>query len=124
MRKRVVQAVLLSVSIAIVALADPGSSPSVRQDGTLVQVQASEAFVKFVPQGKPLRLTLVDGRLGQTSVVGVASRTLKNGLAITTSGTLAFLPERGTQVIFSAPSADAKNCFPAEFGIDCWGPFA
>lgn len=123
MRKRTVRVMLLCLSVAIVALADSGSSPSLRQDGTLVQIQASETFVKFVPQGKPLRLTLVDPRLGQTSVVGVARRTFKNGLALTTSGTLAFLPEKGTQVIFSAPSTNAVGCLSAEFGIGCFAAY-
>ena len=123
MRKRVVQAVLLILPVAIVALADQGSTPSLRQDGSLVQLQASEAFLKFVPVGAPLRLTLVDPRLGQTSVVGVARRTFKNGLALTKSGSLAFLPEKGTQVILSAPSTDAASCLLPEFGIDCFGSF-
>jgi hypothetical protein len=100
MRKRIVSAALLFLSATLVALAEQGSAPVLRQDGALVQLQASEAFLKFLPVGKPLRLTLVDPKLGQTSVVGVASRKFKNGLALTTSGTLAFLPERGTQVVF------------------------
>jgi hypothetical protein len=123
MKKRIVQVSLLFLSVAIVALADQGSSPSLRQDGALAQLQASEAFLKFVPVGKPIRLTLVDRRLGRTSVVGVASRTFKNGLALSTSDRLAFLPERGTEVVLSAPSTDAASCLLPEFGIDCFGSF-
>ncbi len=123
MRKSIGRAALLSLLVAMVALADQGSTPTVRQDGSLVQVQASETFLKFVPVGKPLRLTLVDSRLGKTSVVGVPRRKFKNGLALTTSGSLAFLPERGTQVVFSGESTDGASCLSAEFGIACFGSF-
>jgi hypothetical protein len=113
----------LFLSIALVAIAEQGSSPSLRQDGTLVRLQASEAFVKFVPVGKPLRLTLVNPRLGQTSVVGTARRAFKNGLTLTTNGTLAYLPESGTQVVFSGSDTDGASCLSAEHGIDCFAAF-
>ena len=121
MKKKIAQGMLLALSVALVAIADQGSSPSVRQDGTLVQLQATEAFVKFLPVGKPLRLTLVDRRLGKTSVVGTARRTFKNGLALTTNGTLAYLPERGTQIVLSGAATDGASCLSAEHGIDCFG---
>jgi hypothetical protein len=123
MKKRIAQGVLLFLSIALVAIAEQGSSPSLRQDGTLVRLQASETFVKSVPVGKPLRLTLVNPRLGQTSVVGVARRPFKNGLTLTTNSTLAYLPENGTQVVFSGTDTDGAGCLSAEHGIDCFAAF-
>jgi hypothetical protein len=114
-------AVILTVALA--AIAEQGSAPSVRQDGNLVQVQASQAFLRLIPEGQPLRLTLVDPKLGQTSVVGTPRRKQKNGLALTTNATLAFLPEKGTRVILSGASADPANCVPPEFGTDCVGTF-
>ena len=113
----------LLLAIALVVVADQGSPPSVRQDGKLVHVQASQTFLESVPEGQPLRLTLLDPKLGETSVVGTPRRMQKNGLGLTTNANLTFLPEKGTRVIFSAESADPASCVPPEFGVDCIGSF-
>jgi hypothetical protein len=113
----------LVLTVALAAIAEQGSAPSVRQDGNLVHIQASQAFLRSVPEGQPIRLTLADPRLGTTSIVGAPRRKQKNGLAVTTNSSLTFLPERGTLVILSAPSADPASCVPPEFGADCVGSF-
>jgi hypothetical protein len=113
----------LVLAIAVVVVAEQGGPPSLRQDGNLIQMQASQTFLKSVSEGQPLRLTLANPKLGQTSVVGTPRRKQKNGLALTTSASLTFLPEQGTLVILSAPSADPASCVPPEFGVDCFGSF-
>jgi hypothetical protein len=123
MKKRIVPVALLSLVVAFVALAEQGAAPTIRQDGNIIQLTASQAFLKFVPVGTPVRLTLIDPRLGKTSVVGTPSRKMKNVLALTATGTLAFLPERGTRVVLSGTSADPASCLLPEFGIDCFGSF-
>jgi hypothetical protein len=120
---RIVPAGLLLLVVTFVALAEQGAAPAIRQDGKIVQLTASQAFLKFVPVGQPVRLTLIDPRLGQTSVVGTPSRKMKNVLALSANGTLAFLPERGTRVVLSGTSADPADCILPEFGIDCFGSF-
>jgi hypothetical protein len=123
MKNGIIPGALVILVTALAALAQQGSVPSVRQDGNLVQVQASEAFLNLVTEGQPLRLTLVDPKLGQTSVVGTPRRRQKNGLALTTNASLGFLPEKGTRVILSAESADPASCLPPEVGVDCVGTF-
>ena len=122
MSKRIVHVVFLSLSVAMVAMASHGGpSPTLFQDGRVVRLQAPAEFLKRVPGGARVRLTMMNPRLGKTSVIGVSRRTFKNGLSISTPDTLRFLPEKGTILILSEDSTDGASCLPPEFGIDCFG---